>query len=249
VGPTVGCLMAMCRAAGFARVELLHSKGQHASVAGFRKWEAPPAERKQDPPEVLGVVNTRSFGINFSTRKEEYISCRFRTAREDLRRDELRFEVDGFGVPALKMASVASGVWQAAFRLPPGLTPGWKSTRLRLEDSGFSREFRIAVDLPLHVEELAIRGVRDTATWSEEVQAGPQAHAAAWVAGLPENCDRVNVHVLLGDVRLDLESIGAEEGGCRQVNCALPADVEKGEHSLRISCGGVTSAAWPLKIQ
>jgi len=33
IGPTVGCLMAMCRAAGFARVELLHASGLHAGVA------------------------------------------------------------------------------------------------------------------------------------------------------------------------------------------------------------------------
>jgi len=37
VGPTVGCLLALCRAAGFARVELLHAAGFNAAVARFPK--------------------------------------------------------------------------------------------------------------------------------------------------------------------------------------------------------------------
>ena len=39
VGPTVPCLLAMCRAAGFARVELLGTGDHHAVVACHRKWE------------------------------------------------------------------------------------------------------------------------------------------------------------------------------------------------------------------
>ena len=37
IGPSVGCLMAMCRAAGFARVEFLHTTGFHAGVVCYRK--------------------------------------------------------------------------------------------------------------------------------------------------------------------------------------------------------------------
>jgi len=37
-GPSVACLMAMCRAAGFARVELLYAAGQYAGVACHRRW-------------------------------------------------------------------------------------------------------------------------------------------------------------------------------------------------------------------
>ena len=31
------------------------------------------------PPELLTVTNSRTFGVNFSTRKEEYVTCWFRT--------------------------------------------------------------------------------------------------------------------------------------------------------------------------
>ena len=42
VGPTVNCVLAMCRTAGFARVELLARDSTNVSVACFRKWEPPP---------------------------------------------------------------------------------------------------------------------------------------------------------------------------------------------------------------
>src|SRR6266852_6987046 len=42
VGPTVNCVLAMCRTAGFARVELLARDATNVSVACFRKWEPEP---------------------------------------------------------------------------------------------------------------------------------------------------------------------------------------------------------------
>ena len=37
IGPSVGCLLALFRAAGFARVELVGVNGEHALVACHRK--------------------------------------------------------------------------------------------------------------------------------------------------------------------------------------------------------------------
>ena len=98
VGPTVECLLAMCRAAGFARVEFLGTGDHHAVVACYRKWEPAPAEPAGDAPEVLTIENARSNGINFSTRKsEEYLTSVFRTARDTVTPEMLRLEVDDFG--------------------------------------------------------------------------------------------------------------------------------------------------------
>src|ERR1022692_3257363 len=116
IGPSVSCLMAMCRAAGFARVEFLHTTGFHAGVACHRKWEPIPAEALRAAPELLGVLNARTFGVNFSTRKEEYISCWFRTAQDTVTRGELRLEVADFGVPALYVRPDESGMWRSEER-------------------------------------------------------------------------------------------------------------------------------------
>jgi tRNA (mo5U34)-methyltransferase len=141
IGPSVGCLLAMCRAAGFARVELMYAAGAQAGVACYRKWE-PVTNPQQAAPDLADVANTRTTGVNFSTRKEEYISCWFRTAREKVTRDELRFEVGGFGVPALFVRHDPDGKWMANFRLPPGLGGGWNEVRLRFADSDFGHTMR-----------------------------------------------------------------------------------------------------------
>ena len=99
-GPSVACVMAMCRAAGFARVEFLHAAGFTAGVACFRHWEPAPenpdgsaagTDRGDEQP------NSRS---ELCSRKEEYLSCWFQAPREPAR-EELRLEVGGYGVPAL----------------------------------------------------------------------------------------------------------------------------------------------------
>ena len=65
VGPSVNCVMAMCRSAGFARVVMLARDATNVSVACFRKWEPEPETPSQDPPELLYAVNAATRGINF----------------------------------------------------------------------------------------------------------------------------------------------------------------------------------------
>jgi tRNA (mo5U34)-methyltransferase len=255
IGPSVSCLMAMCRAAGFARVEFLHTTGLHAGVACHRKWEAIPAEPKRPAPELLMAANSRTFGVNFSTRKEEYITCWFLTAEPNVTRGQLRLEVGDFGVPALYVRPDEGGAWLANFRLPPGLGSGWSPVRLRLADSAFgSTTLRIAVDLPLRVERLALTGVCDGLNWNaHEVKATAGGFISCWVTGLPENCDRTNIGVYLGETRLRVEFIGEPDTeGIRQINAALPAalpgDAGKGEQPCRVECAGVSSERWPLNV-
>jgi uncharacterized protein (TIGR03437 family) len=255
IGPSVSCLMAMCRAAGFARVEFLHTTGLHAGVACHRKWEAIPVEPKSPPPELLAVANARTFGVNFSTRKEEYISCWFRTAQDTVTRGELRLEVADFGVPALYVRPDESGMWMANFRLPPGLASGWSAVRLRFADSPFGdTTLRIAVDQPLRVERLVLKGACDGTTWNpSEVKALDGGFISCWVTGLPENCDRANVGVYLGETKLRVQYVGEPDPeGMRQINAALPAvlpgDTAKGPQACRVECGGVATESCTLTV-
>jgi len=249
VGPTLGCLLAMCRAAGFARVELLHTEPQRATLACYRKWEPPLPKATVPTPELIAVMNNRNYGINFSTRKEEYISCWFRCSRANLEREELRLEVGEFGVPALYIRAEGGGVWLANFRFPPGLTSGWQPVRLRLADSGFSNSVRIAVDMPVEADELVVEGVCDGLTWTPgEVEVRERGFVSCWVKGLGENCDRSNVRLYLGGARLRVEYIG-EPGvnGFRQINGLLPGDIAKGEAVFRVEFGGIGSE--PLRVE
>lgn len=250
VGPSVGCLMAMCRAAGFARVQLVHTEPHNAVVACYRRWEPAPADLAGDAPELCSAVNNVGLGVNFSSRKEQYISCWFRSRRAAISKEDLRLEVDGFGVPAYFTASMEAGSWTANFRLPPGLTPGWKAVRLRFADSGFGNAQRIAVDMPVRASRIVCEGTRDFTTWrDDEVGMTGCGHLICWCAGLPENGDWSNTRVFLGETRLRITWMGAPDAAGRaQINTTVPGGISRGEHPLRIECGGASSAPRPIRV-
>jgi tRNA (mo5U34)-methyltransferase len=251
VGPTVSCLLAMCRAAGFARVELLGIADHHAVVACYRKWEPAPAELADDAPEVLTIENARTNGINFSTRKsEEYLTCVFRTARDPVTPEMLRMQVDDFGAACLFVTPEADA-WRATFRLLPGLDPGWHITRLRFRDSGFSRKLRIAVDLLPEAVNIVLKDVFDGVAWTKgEVKIGERGFLSCWVGGLPDNADRANVRVFLGNRRLDVDYVGQPDADrYQQVNTVVPGSVTPGEHELRVECGGVSSGTQRVTVR
>jgi len=253
VGPTVQCLLAMCRAAGFARVELLGAGDHHAVVACYRKWEALPTELASDLPEILTIENARN-GINFSTRKsEEYISCVFRASRpvtSEMLRLEVNDGVDEFGAAAL-FVTPENDTWRATFHLPPGLGPGWHTARMRFSDTGFGREFRIAVDVPLKPGKIVLKEVYDGLAWTKgEVKVGERGFLSCWVAGLPENADRANVRASLGKQRLNVDYVGEPNvEGYRQINAVIPADTAKGDLEFRIECAGAGSNSLALAVR
>jgi tRNA (mo5U34)-methyltransferase len=249
-GPSVSCLLAMCRSAGFARVQLLHIQGNHASVACHRHWEPPPPGARP-APELLSVSNNRGFGINLDGKRDEYLCCWFNSDAPAIRRQDLRLEVGGFGSPALFVRREQAARWQANFLAPPGLAAGWNSVRLRLADTDFSKPLRIAVAMPLRVSELRVQRVSDGITWElNRVDMAGGGFVSCWVSGLPENCDRANTHVFLAEAPLDVDWAGAADAsGEVQLNAIVPRDFPRGEHTLRVECAGVSSAPVPLKIE
>ena len=255
VGPTVACLLAMCRAAGFARVEFLGTGDHHAVVACHRKWEPVPADPAGDPPEILAIENARTNGINLSTRKsDEYLAAIFRTSRDRVTPEMLRLEVDNgvddFGAACL-FATQEGDSWRATFYLPPGLDPGWHRVRLRFHDSGFGREFKLAVDLPLVIEQIDVKEVFDGVAWLKgEVHVGERGFLSCWAGGLPENADRANVRAFLGNRRLEVSYVGDPNAdGFRQINAVITADAAKGNCEFQIQCAGVSSNSLTLTVR
>lgn len=245
-GPTVGCLLALCRAAGFARVELLAVDAQNASLACYRRWKLAGAATG-DAPELLAAGNPSTGGINFYPKRDEYVACWFR-APGPVTRGQLRLEIGEFGAPAVLLRPDGeNGVWLAQFRLPPGTPAGWNRVRLRLENSAPSAAIHIAVNMPVRAAQLEIKDVFDGATWKPvEIESG---RLSCWVSGLPENADRHNVRLWLGDLRLHTTYVSpASESGYRQVNGEIPADCPKGERAFSVECGGVRSQALQVRL-
>jgi hypothetical protein len=246
----VACLLALCRAAGFARVELLHTEPYNAMVACYRQWERPPAGISSAPPRAITVANNGDQGVNFSTGKEQYMSVWFRCSRETIAKEDLRLEVDEFGVAPYFTGRQQDDWWASNFPLPRGLSPGWHNVRLRFADSDFSDTVRIAVDLPLNVGRIVCHDVRDATTWKRgEVTATKDGYLSCWASGIPENGDRHNVRVFLGDTRIGVFWVGGPDAaGVSQINAAVPGSVTQGEHTLRIECAGVSSEPWRVRV-
>lgn len=141
--PNTSCLLAMCRSAGFARVDLEYVVERRAGVTCRRHWEPPDPRPSCAAPWINSAVNNRTSDIYFHKNKDEYICLYFKTGEEKLTREQLRVEVDGLGVPILALAGLGRQNWQANFRVPPGLAMGPHAIRLRTPDSPYSNLFEI----------------------------------------------------------------------------------------------------------
>ena len=250
VGPNVECLLAFCRTAGFARVELRNVLECSACVACYRQWEPAPASPEHAPPRLLHVEHNANSGINFRSAADDYVSCWFTAEEAQLTHEDIKPEVDGYGSRAVYLARQADGGWQANFKLPPGVASGWREVRLRTATSGLSNSMPIAVDIPLRTEALRIAGLRDSSTWeADQLRLAPPAMISLWVEGLPENADRNNVGVWIGGMRLGIDHITPPAGdNPRQMNVRAPLGAKPGDYLITVSIGDVSSAPAPVKF-
>jgi len=246
-GPTAKCLGALCRSAGFARVQLEYTENNRAGVTCYRKWE-PVAGTTADAPWLCSVVNNRTLEPRFHIAKDVYLCLYFRS-EEQLERSQIRIEMDGCGVPTLTVTSIGPGEWQANAKLPAGLEPGSREVRIRTVNSAFSQSLTIAV-----VTSAASAAMGYTAR-DESVGSGP---APRWVA-VENTLDKTNTfrgykaeqlscRFLSTEARLKVSDIVLEVDGRRQAilvladlgngewqtNSNVPNDLEPGRHEVRL---------------
>lgn len=248
VAPNIECVMAMSRAAGFARANLLRSSKllNAAAFACFRRFEE-PAPPLQPAPVLGGAAHMSNFGINFRSDLDEYASAWFTLDVPELVRTEVQAEVGPFHSPIVGLAKTESG-WQANFKIPPGLDPGWYEVRVRTSKSEWSNALKVAIDQPLKIDSLAITGAADGRAWTPfEVQTGEHGALSVWVDGLPANADRHNVELWLGGTKLDSQYISPwDPAKPSQINAWLPPEIAPGAYSLTATAGGKNSE--PVRI-
>jgi hypothetical protein len=220
--PTPRTLTALCRTAGFARVELNNVQDYGAAVTCYRKWE--PLQSAAGC-KLLAAVHAENFGINFGVERDDYVACCVEGEPPP------QPTVGGLGAHPIFNSRTELGYWQMNFKLPPGLRPGWHPVRV-----GDSNAIEIAVDVPLDISALQIASTCDGVNWERDrVSSG---YLSLWVAGLPRNADVRNVRVLVDGARQRVTHVGTDG----QVNARL-AGVEVGTRSVHVTCGGVESPA------
>ena len=249
VAPSLECLLAFCRTAGFARAELRNVIEHGACIACYRRWPAPQLGAKAGP-ELIGAFHNINGGINFDSSADEYVSVWFRAEARQLTLDDVRPQVGEYGVRPLHVASVGERAWQANFKLPPGLVAGWHDVTVRLGENQPSNPSRIAVDVPLTAPGLRLTGLCDGRTWIPGQMDRRQGHSISlWITGLPENADRHNLRIYLASRRLDITYIETRyDGEPRQVNVEVPDDVPPGATQIRVDIGDAAIAPADLLI-
>lgn len=248
VGPSLPCLLAFCRTAGFARAEVRSMLKFSACVACHRRWDEPRLT-KGSAPKLIDVFHHTNFGINFNSSQDDYVTGWFDTAETGLTLDDIRPRVGAYGVRPIHLCE-AEGHWQAKFKCPPGLDAGWHEVSLRIGRGPWSNAQPIALDVPTAVEAVTILSVCDGTTWTpDRVDLSRGKVVALWMGGLPENADRANLRVTVAGARAPVGYVESPKPGGRQVNVELPEGSWPEEPVPVVAeIGGVPSPPAPLKV-
>jgi tRNA (mo5U34)-methyltransferase len=249
-GLSLPCMMAMCRTAGFARVEHRATLDHGACVSCFRHWE-PQHDTLTAAPELQDVSHHTSFGINFQTRTDDYVVAAFRAGTERPAITDVLPEVGGYGVRPVSVSTVGDGTYLVKFKLPPGLTPGWHDVTVALSGSQRSNPKSVAVDVCIPKSPVHIAGVRDGKTWKPKVLDVTQGNVlATWVTGLPENADCANVIAELNGKKAPVAFVSSQRGmAVRQVNIRVPDGVSAGTVRLQVHAGANRSEPVEIEIR
>jgi hypothetical protein len=248
VAPNTACLLAMCRTAGFARVDLLDAIKHGTSVGCYRHFPVPAATGGR-PPLLDACVHTTRFGVDFSSQRDDYASCWFQSEAVTLDRDTVKVRVGPFD--ALPVSVTKHGEsWQANFKIPPGLEPGWHEARVRTTNTPWSEPVRIAVDVPLEVEELQITGACDGKTWKPyEIELNGSPVLSLWVRGVPENAGRDNIRVMIGNRPCCADYVSSWRSGIpTQLNVAMPPEMSAGEYPVAVAIAGTASEPVSIRV-
>ncbi len=241
VGPNISCLMAMCRTAGFARVDFQSVVDHRAHVICHRKW--PAIARTGAGPELLVVENSELQDHSFSARRDDYLTVWCFSEEPNLTCDDLCVQVGPYGTRPAAVRNIGT-TWQANCKLPLGLAPGWHDVSVSLRNSEFSGVARIAVDLPNDArvcnpstDAFKIEIVCDGRTWErKQVRAGLGSCVSAWVSGLPDGIRRTEISFRLNGTDLPADFVTSinDEKGTKQINAIVPSGLERGEYQLTV---------------
>ena len=235
-GPTIDCVLAFCRSAGFVRVQLINTWHRHARVACHRHWEPPPSSPAVPSPILRDAIRNRDGGVVFSSDKEEYLTLWFTCDAGTLARDQVMPEVGEFAAPVLVIKKVEGGAFVANVRIPPGLSPGPHPVRLRLQDSAFSNVRTIFLDTPLLARQLQIVSLLDGVSWSKnQVSLSTGGFISLWVTGLTADADFISTELYAGIQRIPLTYLGEElANGARQINAQLDPVFQPGRLNIQL---------------
>lgn len=247
IGPNVAAMMAMCRTAGFARVDLLTRIEHSACAACYRKWEE-PTDGSLAGPELTQVFHHVNFGTNFYSHRDEYATVVFQ-ATEALTIDQVMPQVGPYGARPVSLARVGEE-WYSNFKMPLGLMPGKHEVRVRLADTGWSRALPILIDVEPNSVGFRVQGIMDGKTWEQSTAHlksadGSYGTVSIWMENMPENADRGNVVVNIDGAPAVVDFVESPAKPQKtQINARIPFYLEPGTFRVDVACGSVSAETY-----
>jgi tRNA (mo5U34)-methyltransferase len=245
-GPTVSAVESLVRAAGFASAEVLRVTATTATVAAHRKWKKLPPD-EEDALRLIGLHCHAHRGRSFQSHKEEYISlwCEWKAATGPPLNSVFP-EVSGYGVAPMSCTLTSTGLL-INFRVPPGLTSGIHSVRLKIGNSKWSDVLEFSVDLPPVDTIPTIIIAQDGIQWhSDEVDWGNGGWLSLWVNGLSAQADPGNTVVEINGVPHFPDDVHPDSG---QINVRLRPVILPGFSEVRLCHRGQFSPARTIKVK
>jgi hypothetical protein len=256
VGPNTACLLAMCRSAGFARVQLESVLDHRAHVTCYRHW--PEVENPREAaPYVTAVENAATRDRVFGSANDDYVAIWFNSPRAELTAADVCPRIGPYGSHPVLVKHVGGECWQVNCKLPPGLEPGRWPVTLRTAASAWGNAVRIAVDLSAseHPASTADCGIQiaivtDGKTWERNiVHTGIDSCISLWVSGLPDDAAMSEITVWLDGEDLPAVFVSQPDAqGLRQINAMLPSGTQPCEYAVAVGLRGAVSEAVPVKL-
>ena len=259
VGPNTACLLALCRTAGFARVQLESVLDHRAHVTCYRHW--PEIENPREPaPYLTSVENAATRDRAFSSANDDYVAIWFNSPHADLSAADVFPRIGPYGSHPVFLRNIGGDCWQVNCKLPPGLGPGRHAATLRTIGSAWGNSVRIAVDLSAEqrrqcpsataASNIRIAIVTDGKTWERNlVHTGIDSCLSLWVSGLPDQAARDAIAVWLDGDDLPAVYLSQPDAqGLRQINAMLPSGTQPGDYTVAVAFQDKVSEAVPLKL-
>lgn len=260
VCPNTACLLAFCRTAGFARVELNSVRENRAHVTCYRKW--PDIPRTEASPELILIENAWSRDHNFSAHRDDYITVWFNTNETGLHCDNVYIQTGPYGCRPVNVQHVAGSMWQANAKLAPGLGSGWHDVNIGAKNTRWSAPARIPVDLARAARQtpcqtspispvLRIDRIIDGKTYEPGMaRVGvAESSVSAWVAGVREGCAMAEISLRLDGADLPATYVSVPDAdGLRQVNAMIPIGTAPGDYVLSARAGEMESGPAPVRL-
>ncbi len=241
-GPNVPCLLAMCRAVGFAGVHLRSVIEQRAHVQCQRLWPALFGD-VGPKPHLLCVENAEYLNQDFSTHRDDYLSLWFEAEAEALTPDQVRVQAGEFGVRPVHVEANATNGWRAIAKLPLGLRAGFSLVSVS-GGGGWSNAVHIPIDVPRDWRQsdpgqFPILGVTDGRTYeSNRIRAGMGSCVSVWIAEFSTIPERHSASIRMNACSFPASFVSMpDQRGVVQVNALLPSGMEPGTYYCSVWLG------------